>query len=97
MHPRQPPDFQPVRWEFATSLNFDWDFITGKKKFRWPMVSKAALKETRRPIHPLIIQIFYFANRYFLLFALIGMYVPTPPSALPLLLCLCARCPRPSR
>ncbi|KAJ3556812.1 hypothetical protein NM688_g1816 [Phlebia brevispora] len=43
-------------WEFVTSLDFDWDFITGKKKFRWPMI-------------------FYFANRYFLLFALIGIAI----------------------
>lgn len=43
-------------WEFATSLNFDWDFISGKKKFRWPMI-------------------FYFANRYFLLFALMGIAI----------------------
>lgn len=25
-------------WEFALSLDFDWDFISGKKKFRWPLV-----------------------------------------------------------
>ncbi|KAI0918715.1 hypothetical protein AcV5_002633 [Taiwanofungus camphoratus] len=41
-------------WEFFTSLPFDWDFVSGKKKFRWPMI-------------------FYFAGRYFLLFALIGI------------------------
>ncbi|KAI0090322.1 hypothetical protein BDY19DRAFT_765871 [Irpex rosettiformis] len=43
-------------WEFVTSLDFDWDFIVGRKKFRWPMI-------------------FYFANRYFLLFALIGIAI----------------------
>ncbi|KAH8103103.1 hypothetical protein BXZ70DRAFT_905744 [Cristinia sonorae] len=43
-------------WEFVTSLDFDWDYITGKKKFKWPLV-------------------FYFANRYCLLFALIGIAV----------------------
>ncbi|TCD71940.1 hypothetical protein EIP91_000072 [Steccherinum ochraceum] len=43
-------------WEFVTSLPFDWDFVIGRKKFRWPMV-------------------FYFANRYFLLFALIGIAI----------------------
>lgn len=26
-------------WEFVTSLDFEWDFISGKKKFRWPAVS----------------------------------------------------------
>ncbi|KII86860.1 hypothetical protein PLICRDRAFT_43536 [Plicaturopsis crispa FD-325 SS-3] len=25
-------------WEFALSLGFEWDFITGKKKFKWPMI-----------------------------------------------------------
>ncbi|TFK46833.1 hypothetical protein OE88DRAFT_1637724 [Heliocybe sulcata] len=43
-------------WEFVTSLPFDWEFISGKKRFRWPMI-------------------FYFANRYFLLFALIGIAI----------------------
>ncbi|PCH35322.1 hypothetical protein WOLCODRAFT_139857 [Wolfiporia cocos MD-104 SS10] len=43
-------------WEWFTSLPFDWDFISGKRKFRWPMV-------------------FYFAGRYFLLFALIGIAI----------------------
>ncbi|EPQ52086.1 hypothetical protein GLOTRDRAFT_140531 [Gloeophyllum trabeum ATCC 11539] len=43
-------------WEFVTSLPFDWEFISGRKKFRWPMV-------------------FYFANRYFLLIALVGILV----------------------
>ncbi|KAK7681333.1 hypothetical protein QCA50_015424 [Cerrena zonata] len=43
-------------WEFVMSLDFDWDFVTRKKRFRWPMI-------------------FYFANRYFLLFALIGIAI----------------------
>ncbi|KAF8636935.1 hypothetical protein AX17_003186 [Amanita inopinata Kibby_2008] len=43
-------------WEWFTSLNFDWQFISGKKKFRWPMI-------------------FYFLNRYLLLFALIGITI----------------------
>lgn len=43
-------------WEFFTSLPFDWAFISGKKKFRWPLI-------------------FYFAGRYFLLFALIGIAI----------------------
>ncbi|KAF8071962.1 hypothetical protein FPV67DRAFT_1560684 [Lyophyllum atratum] len=25
-------------YEWCTSLSFEWDFITGKKKFRWPMI-----------------------------------------------------------
>jgi len=24
-------------WEWLISLNFDWDYLTGKKKFRWPL------------------------------------------------------------
>ncbi|KAJ7597784.1 hypothetical protein C8J56DRAFT_328364 [Mycena floridula] len=43
-------------WEWFISLDFDWDVITGKKKFRWPMI-------------------FYFANRYLLLFAMAGIAV----------------------
>ncbi|KAF8887540.1 hypothetical protein BD779DRAFT_1611503 [Infundibulicybe gibba] len=43
-------------YEWFLSLDFDWDFISGKKKFRWPMI-------------------FYFANRYLLFFAMIGMEV----------------------
>ncbi|KAF9482277.1 hypothetical protein BDN70DRAFT_930114 [Pholiota conissans] len=43
-------------WEWFISLPFDWQYITGKKIFRWPMI-------------------FYFLNRYCLLFALIGIAV----------------------
>ncbi|KAJ7735803.1 hypothetical protein B0H16DRAFT_1575410 [Mycena metata] len=43
-------------WEWFTSLPFDWDFVSGKRKFRWPMI-------------------FYFLNRYCLLFALIGIAI----------------------
>ncbi|KAH7925422.1 hypothetical protein BV22DRAFT_1033977 [Leucogyrophana mollusca] len=43
-------------WEFAISLDFDWAVLTGKKRFRWPLV-------------------FYFAGRYLLLFALIGIAI----------------------
>ncbi|KAI0918771.1 hypothetical protein AcV7_010415 [Taiwanofungus camphoratus] len=25
-------------WEFATSLNFEWQFISGKKRFAWPLI-----------------------------------------------------------
>ncbi|KIY48789.1 hypothetical protein FISHEDRAFT_42624 [Fistulina hepatica ATCC 64428] len=41
-------------WEWATSLGFDWEVISRKRKFRWPLI-------------------FYFLNRYCLLFALIGI------------------------
>ncbi|KAG6841501.1 hypothetical protein C0991_010359 [Blastosporella zonata] len=43
-------------WEWFTSLNFDWQYITGKKTFRWPII-------------------FYFLNRYCLLFALMGIAI----------------------
>ncbi|KAI0631188.1 hypothetical protein C8Q77DRAFT_191616 [Trametes polyzona] len=43
-------------WEFVTSFPFDWQFISGKRKFKWPLI-------------------FYFAGRYFLLFALIGIAI----------------------
>ncbi|KAJ7599405.1 hypothetical protein C8J56DRAFT_916601 [Mycena floridula] len=43
-------------WEWFTSLRFDWDYLSGKRQFRWPMI-------------------FYFLNRYCLLFALIGISI----------------------
>ncbi|KAF8903940.1 hypothetical protein CPB84DRAFT_1677629 [Gymnopilus junonius] len=43
-------------WEFVVSFDFDWQYITGKRTFRWPMI-------------------FYFLNRYCLLFALIGIAI----------------------
>ncbi|THV01964.1 hypothetical protein K435DRAFT_853238 [Dendrothele bispora CBS 962.96] len=43
-------------WDIILSLDFDWDFITRRKPFRWPMI-------------------FYFADRYLLLFALVGILV----------------------
>nr|GAT59248.1 predicted protein [Mycena chlorophos] len=43
-------------WEWATSLPFDFDYIFGRRVFRWPMI-------------------FYFLNRYCLLFALIGIAI----------------------
>ncbi|KLO19300.1 hypothetical protein SCHPADRAFT_69062 [Schizopora paradoxa] len=43
-------------WEFAISLDFDVDFLLGRKQFRWPLI-------------------FYFAGRYSLLFALIGIAI----------------------
>ncbi|KAF9528675.1 hypothetical protein CPB83DRAFT_308066 [Crepidotus variabilis] len=26
-------------WEFLTTLDFEWEIITGKRKFQWPMIS----------------------------------------------------------
>ncbi|OAX41297.1 hypothetical protein K503DRAFT_685802 [Rhizopogon vinicolor AM-OR11-026] len=43
-------------WEFIISLDFDWAVLTGKKRFRWPLI-------------------FYFAGRYLLLAALVGIAV----------------------
>jgi len=43
-------------WEWFTSLDFDWQYVSGRKSFRWPLV-------------------FYFLNRYCLLFALIGIAI----------------------
>jgi hypothetical protein len=43
-------------WEWVTSLDFDWQFISGKKRFRWPLI-------------------FYWAGRYSLLFAMIGIAI----------------------
>ncbi|KIY68492.1 hypothetical protein CYLTODRAFT_323152, partial [Cylindrobasidium torrendii FP15055 ss-10] len=38
-------------WEWLTSLAFDWEYMSRKRPFRWPLI-------------------FYFLNRYSLLFAL---------------------------
>ena len=65
-------------WEFATSLDFDWDFITGKKKFHWPMVTFPSFTmQAWNVCGELTVpyQIFYFLDRYLLFFAMIGMYV----------------------
>ncbi|KAJ4490137.1 hypothetical protein J3R30DRAFT_3399559 [Lentinula aciculospora] len=43
-------------WEWFTSLQFDWEYIRGKRQFRWPLI-------------------FYFLNRYCLLFALMGIAI----------------------
>ncbi|KAJ7349874.1 hypothetical protein DFH08DRAFT_1079162 [Mycena albidolilacea] len=43
-------------WEWLISLPFDWEVLTGRKPFRWPLA-------------------FYFANRYLLLAAMIGITV----------------------
>ncbi|KAF8520116.1 hypothetical protein JB92DRAFT_2709619 [Gautieria morchelliformis] len=43
-------------WELAVNLAFDWSIVSGKRKFRWPMI-------------------LYFACRYLMLFALVGVLV----------------------
>ncbi|KAF9528712.1 hypothetical protein CPB83DRAFT_875912 [Crepidotus variabilis] len=43
-------------WEWVVSIDFDWEYISGRRKFRWPMI-------------------FYFLNRYCLLFALVGIAI----------------------
>ncbi|KAI0356002.1 hypothetical protein OH77DRAFT_1538306 [Trametes cingulata] len=43
-------------WEWVTSLDFEWSFITGKKRFHYPAV-------------------FYFLNRYCLLFTMVGILI----------------------
>nr|GAT52236.1 predicted protein [Mycena chlorophos] len=43
-------------WEWFISLDFDWQVLSGQKRFRWPLI-------------------FYFANRYLLLGALIGIAI----------------------
>ncbi|KAJ7108726.1 hypothetical protein C8R44DRAFT_636465 [Mycena epipterygia] len=43
-------------WEWFISLPFDWEVLTGRKQFRWPLI-------------------FYFANRYLLLAAFVGIIV----------------------
>jgi hypothetical protein len=26
------------RWEFLTTINFEWDYVTRKKKITWPLL-----------------------------------------------------------
>ena len=43
MPPREAADRRSIQsllsWEWFTSLDFDWQFLSGKRKFRWPMVT----------------------------------------------------------
>ncbi|KAF9535169.1 hypothetical protein CPB83DRAFT_924845 [Crepidotus variabilis] len=32
-------------WEFLTSMDFEWDFITGKKKFKWPFAAAISMPD----------------------------------------------------
>jgi len=43
-------------YDWLLSLNFEWEFVTRKRKFRWPMI-------------------FYFANRYCALAAMIAIII----------------------
>lgn len=65
-------------WEFCVSFQFDLSFISGKRKFRWPMVSVSSFLHVLRSFPSYVYrQTFYFAGRYCLLAALIGMWVPS--------------------
>lgn len=54
------PD-QCLSWEFFTSLSFDWDFISGKKKFRWPLVSAISVGDVFPLAEPAIDLLFRWA------------------------------------
>ncbi|KAH9031889.1 hypothetical protein EDB85DRAFT_1300571 [Lactarius pseudohatsudake] len=28
----------PFSWDFFTTLDFEWDYITGRRKFRWTLL-----------------------------------------------------------
>jgi len=43
-------------WEFATSLDFDWNYLSGKRKASWALIP-------------------YFAGRYLMLGAIIGLFI----------------------
>lgn len=45
------PHYVHHRYEWFISLEFDWDFVSGKKKFRWPLVSIAAELEGGACLH----------------------------------------------
>lgn len=55
------------------TLDFDWAVISGKRKFRWPLVSLTCVTKNKSAKNDGLLKIFYFAGRYLLLFAMIGM------------------------
>ena len=48
-----------LRYEFFLTLDFDWDFLSGKKRFRWPLVKYSFLTIF---CLPLIIHCRYFIS-----------------------------------
>ena len=38
------------RYEFFLTLDFDWEFISGKKRFRWPLVKYSVLTTFYLPL-----------------------------------------------
>ncbi|OJA14965.1 hypothetical protein AZE42_03217 [Rhizopogon vesiculosus] len=62
-------------WEFIISLDFDWAVLTGKKRFRWPLVRIFMRCFADVKYMKCVHQIFYFAGRYLLLAALVGIAV----------------------
>jgi hypothetical protein len=39
------------RWEWFSSLDFDWLYISGKRTFRWPLVRSASTASDSDPKH----------------------------------------------
>ena len=35
------------RWEWFISLSFDWEFVSGKRNFKWPMVCNTVARKKR--------------------------------------------------
>ena len=46
-----------LSWEFSISFAFDWSFITGARKFKWPMV------RTWSFTHSLVCEVYLFRPR----------------------------------
>ncbi|SRR6266851_4016025 len=63
-----------LSWEFCVSFDFDYSFISGKRKYRWPLVA-CLFPLFRLRNSNVRFQTFYFIGRYSLLAALIGMCV----------------------
>jgi hypothetical protein len=36
------------RWEFLTTINFEWNYVTRKKKITWPLLVRPAALPMRR-------------------------------------------------
>lgn len=59
-------------WELLTTLYFDWSFVSGKRRWRWPIVGNPLLRSSHRLTR--IYQLLYFLNRYAYLAAMIVLW-----------------------
>lgn len=60
-------------WELCTTFRFDWEIITKKRAFKWPLSksgpTRVSFSCSRRSA------VFYLLTRYSLFFALLGLMI----------------------